>query len=187
LFSVSGNVFWRGGDDDNKQRADEAHLRFAHPLGDQLSAYKAFREWQRVMEGWRDGKGAPRDSQEDDDLETIAGMDVGFDDEDAFKDDEGGLFADAVGRAQSVATDADRREDDLDDDDDDDASVGGNSVASASSGAGTAVDVDQQSDLASEDYSDLGSTLTSAETRRLQAACARVRSMPGCSVQCLLS
>ncbi|XP_059353084.1 uncharacterized protein LOC130692190 [Daphnia carinata] len=45
LFSVTSMVFWRGGDDENRQASDEAKKHFFTNRGDILTSHLAFMEW----------------------------------------------------------------------------------------------------------------------------------------------
>lgn len=45
LFSVTSMVFWRGGDDENRQASDEAKKQFFTNRGDILTSHLAFMEW----------------------------------------------------------------------------------------------------------------------------------------------
>lgn len=49
ILSVSGNFYWRGGDQGSKQAADGKHLKFASPKGDLVGMFRAFCEWKQTI------------------------------------------------------------------------------------------------------------------------------------------
>ena len=141
LFSVSGNFFWRGGDDANKLKADTEHIKFANELGDQVTMFKTFNEWSRIMNSWEDRVAA---AVPDDDTETVVlGSDAGDamfgddDDDDLSTDFQDGAnpFTEAVLRAHAAAfaAEVDRALVDDDVDDGDDASSTGDRASDVTS------------------------------------------------------
>ena len=45
LFSVTSMVFWRGGEDETRQAADEVKKNFASERGDIFTCYQVFVNW----------------------------------------------------------------------------------------------------------------------------------------------
>ena len=176
LFSVSGNFFWRGGDEANKLKADNEHIKFASELGDQVTMIKAFNEWSRIMNSW---EGRVAAAVQDEDTETVA---LGSDTDDAmFGDDDvddlgtsfqdgANPFTEAVLRAHAAAFAAEVNRAPIFDDADegnDDASSTGDSVFDVVSVAGDLQDYGKADSLSD---SSVSFVVNDAAIRRAKAA-----------------